>query len=177
MSHTEIRNKRLSSIGSFVVTALFCISVPHQDVTIELSIKKFTLSSDTTQLCGPDLLPVSKPLAMDSHYWTVTVYRDSVPPRSRHFGNPTGLLYISGGQTLTSHRVLPVPITQMSRQDCDTGSGSHDLSFWYSLQDSSILIYHCPWNMLKVPPTGTSPKPRSRFASLAISETAGLTVP
>ena len=39
MSHTEIRNTRLSSSGPFVVTALFSISVPHQDVTNRLPFK------------------------------------------------------------------------------------------------------------------------------------------
>jgi len=66
MSHTDIRNTRLSSIGPLVVTALFCISVLHQHVTNKLSTNMFTLSSDTTQWCGPDLLPVREPQKMDS---------------------------------------------------------------------------------------------------------------
>ena len=91
MSHTDIRNTRLSSIGPLVVTALFCISVLHQHVTNKLSTNKYILSSDTTQWCGPDLLPVGKPHKMDSHYWTVKVYLDRVRPRSRHFGTTTDL--------------------------------------------------------------------------------------
>ena len=91
MPRPDIRKTNLSSTGPFVVTALFCISVPHQGVTTKLSINKFTLSSDTTQWCGPELLPVGKPVTMDSHYWAVMVYRDCVRPCSRHFGTTTDL--------------------------------------------------------------------------------------
>jgi hypothetical protein len=88
MSRTEIRKSRLSSVGPF---ALFSISVPPQDVTNKLSFITFTLSSDTTQWCGSDLLPVGKPLKMDSHYLTVHGDRDSVRPCSHHLGITTGL--------------------------------------------------------------------------------------
>ena len=63
------------------------------------------------------------------------LYRDSVRPCSRHFAATTGL-------TITQFWWSDVdlsPRTAVSN-DCDTGSGSGELSFLSSFQDSSILI-------------------------------------
>ena len=176
MSPAKLANTRLSSIGSLVVTVLFCISVPYQDVANRLSINKCTLSSGTTQWWSPDLLPVGKPQKMDSQYWAVMVYRDSVQPRSRHFGTTTGL-------TFTQFWLSDV---DLSPRTAGSNYTNVQIGLWHRIRLSGTFISvfvprFVNTNLSSSPKyvedlsTGTSTKSGSRSSSLVTWKTVEVT--